>query len=504
MPDGIGDWTPEVFEESGRQLLAEIREHFEGIRQKPVSAPIDPADLMSLLDGALPENGEGFPGILADTWEKVVPGLVQWNHPSFHGYFPTCASFPGVLAETMTAALNVNAMLWKTSPAASALEQVVITWLADLAGYPQSADGVLVNGASLATLYALAAAREAATSFDVREHGLAGAPALRIYTSDQAHSSVEKAAITLGVGMANVVRVPSDDGYRMRPDLLEEAIRRDRAAGVVPLAVVATVGTTSVAADDPLEGIADICRRHDVWLHVDAAYAGFYRICPSLRDTVEDLSLGDSLVVNPQKTLYVPLEATALYCRRKGQLAATFRLVPEYLTSVHHEKTFDYMDLSPQLGRSFRALKLWWVIRAFGRVGLASRLEHSVALADRLRETASVHPDWQVVAPSRYPLVCLRYEPRAWQSGTDAESQTRRAALDELNAEIVAAINADGRAYVSHSVIRCGYVIRVSIGNIHTADADLGRLWGVLNEVAEGVVARYPTSGVGQRAVRSA
>lgn len=486
MPEGVGDWDPAEFERHGREVLALIRERFEGIRRLPVARPYDPRQLVAALDGPVPETGEDFSRILDDTRERVLPDLVNWNHPSFHGYFPSCASFPGVLGETLTAALNVNSMLWKTSPAASALEQVVMRWIAEMAGYPQDADGLLASGASLATLYALAAARDEALEIDVRRQGLAvsGLPRPRVYASDQAHSSVDKAVITLGIGLDNLVKIPSDDAYRMRPDLLEEAVRADIAAGDKPTAVVATVGTTSVAAADPLEPIARICRRHGIWLHVDAAYGGMYTLASKLRDGLEDVSVGDSLVVNPQKTLFVPLDSTALFCRRPGALANTFRLVPEYLTSTHTGDVFDYMDLSPQLGRGFRALKLWWVVRAFGREGLGSRLDRFVDLADALRQWAGRHPDWSCPAPSPYPLVCLRYEPERITSDTGLTDERRREVLDALNARIVSAVNDSGTAYVSHSVIREGYVIRVAVGNIHTDRDDVGKLWDLLTATA--------------------
>lgn len=487
MPEEAGDWDPDAFEEYGREVISLIREHFETIRDIPVAVPQHPRELRTALRAELPEAGEDFSRILADTREKVIPGLVQWNHPSFHGYFPTSASLPGVLAETLTAALNVNSMLWQTSPAASALEEVVLRWIARMAGYPEDADGLLVSGASLANLYALTAARDHALDFDVRERGTAGpgVPTLRIYTSDQAHSSIEKAAITLGTGLANVVRVPSDERYRMRPDLLDEAIRRDLAAGLRPLAVVATVGTTSVGAADPLGPIAEVCARHDVWLHVDAAYGGLYRIAPSLAGTLEAPAVGDSLVVNPQKTLFVPLDATALYCRRRGALANTFRLVPEYLRSTHEGDTRDFMDLSPQLGRGFRALKLWWVIRSFGRTGLASRLDRSVAIADWLRASVSRHPDWRCPVSSSYPLVCLRYEPEVIRDDDRLSEVGRREVTDALNARILKSVNASGTTFLSHAVIRDGYVMRLSIGNIRTVRGDVERAWDEINRIAE-------------------
>ncbi|OLF11287.1 pyridoxal phosphate-dependent decarboxylase family protein [Actinophytocola xanthii] len=476
MSERVGDWAPAEFERHGRELLAMVREHFESVREVPVTVPRTSAELMDALRAPLPEAGEDFARVLADTRDRVLPHVVHWNHPSFHAYFANSASFPGVLAETLTAAMNVNAMLWKSGPAASALERVVLDWVAELVGYPAGADSVLVNGASLATLYALAAARDAALGDDVRVNGVPAGATLRVYTSEQAHSSVDKAAITLGIGQANVVRLPVDEHYRLRPEVLEEAIRRDLAAGAVPVAVVATVGTTSVGAADPVAPVAEVCARHGVWLHVDAAFGGFWRLAPSLTDAVEDLSPADSLVVNPHKCLYVPMEATVLHCRRRGALARTFRLVPEYLTSHQDADTVDFMDLSPQLGRSFRALKLWWVIRSFGRAGLARRLENSVGQARWLRASVERHPDWHCPVTSLYPLVCLRFEPAALRG--------RRAEVDALNAAVVEEVNASGSAFVSHAVVEEGYVIRVSIGNIHTTHEDVERLWELLTAVA--------------------
>lgn len=458
-----------------------IRAHFETVRSVPVTVPRSGRELMASLSAGLPDHGEEFSSILAETQEQVIPYLVHWNHPSFHAYFANSASFAGVLAETLTAALNVNAMLWKSGPAASALERVVLGWLAELAGYPSEADGVLVNGASLATLYALAAARDAAVGDAVRTRGMSAGPVLRLYTSDQAHSSVDKAAITLGIGTDNVVRLPSDDDYRMSPSALEQAITADLARGLTPFAVVATVGTTSVGAADPVPKIAEVCSRHGLWLHVDAAYGGFWRLAPSLADKAIDITAADSVVVNPHKTLYVPMEASALFCRRRGALASTFRLVPEYLRSRSDDHAVDYMDLSPQLGRSFRALKLWWIIRTFGRQGLAAMLESSISHARWLEERAAEHADWACPITSDYPLVCLRYEP-AELSGLVGEERLSR--LADLNERIVEQVNTSGEAFVSHAVLADGYVIRVSIGNIRTNRADVERLWGILRETS--------------------
>lgn len=487
--DRLGDWDPRDFEAHGREVLGLIRDYFEHIRDVPVDRSPTPEELFALLDSELPEKAEPFPAILDDTREKVVPNVTHWNHPAFHAYFSISSSFPGILAETLASALNVNAMLYRSGPAASVLESIVLRWMAEMVGYPASADGVLVNGASLGTFYALAAARDSVPGLDVREKGLAGrdVPRLRIYTSDQAHSSVDKAAIALGVGLENVVRVPSDEAYRLRPELLKEAIKSDLKGGFGPMAVVATVGTTSVGAADPLEEIAKICRARDLWLHVDAAWGGFWNLAAEVREHAEDLSLGDSMVVNPHKCLYAPLEVTCLYCRRCDALPNTFRLVPDYLKTSPEDGGVDYMNYSLQLGRSFRALKLWWIIRSFGRAGLERRLAESIRLARWLEDAVSAHPDFECPASSPFALVCLRYFPRDLRAEWERATPERKAGIgrwvDEINAELLEELNGSGIAFASHAMIREGYVIRVAIGNIRTTEADMKRLWDALRRL---------------------
>lgn len=482
----IGDWSPAEFERHGIELLHHLREYFDTIRDRPVAATTEPVSLRSLFDTQMPEGPEPFSAVLADTWDRVIPHLTLWHHPSFHGYFSNSSSFPAILAETLTAALNVNAMLWQSGPAASALEELVLRWIAQMIGYPTDADGVLVNGASLGSFYALAAARDALPGLSVREAGLAGRdlPALRVYASDQAHNSIDKAAIALGFGLQNVVRVDSDTEYRMKPAALKTAIERDRNAGRVPVAVVATVGTTATGAIDPLPALSEICSEHRVWLHVDAAYGGFWRLVPELAPAIDPLSVADSIVVNPHKCLFTPLEVTALYTRRKDALANTFRLVPEFLRTTDSDQTVDFMDHSLQLGRSFRALKLWWVIRSFGRAGLVNRLSYSAQLARSLRERIEDHPDWRSVTPSALPLICLRYVPRDLDGIDGERHQWARDRIDTLNARILADVNRSGLAFLSHTVLRDGYVLRVSIGNIQTTAEDIDRLWDTLNAAA--------------------
>lgn len=487
----LGDWKPVELEEQGRILLRLIREHFEEIRDIPVSTTISAQELIGMLDHPLPEEPLPFADTLDETWEKIVPHLTHWNHPSFHAYFSTSASAPGILADLLISSLNVNAMVWKSAPAASALEKIVLRWLAEMVGYNPTAEGVLLNGASLATFYALAAARDVQEDLDVRTKGLTGRslPRLRIYTSDQAHSSVDKAAIALGIGTDNVVRISTDQQYRLDPLKLAESIRADLNQGYRPLAVVATVGTTATGAIDPVEAIAQICEEFGIWLHIDAAYGGFWNLVPEVKGKTENLQWGDSLVVNPHKTLYTPLEVTALFCRRQGALANTFRLVPEYLQTVREDGSVDFMDYSLQLGRSFRALKLWWIIRSFGRKGLTARLEESVRQARWLAQRVASHPDFVCVTASPFALLCLRYMPKvlkeAHQQSTAEQKEKLDQYVDHLNKELMAKLNESGRVFVSHAVIREGYVIRISIGNIHTKMEDIHRLWEQIQKVGE-------------------
>ncbi|MEV5510331.1 pyridoxal phosphate-dependent decarboxylase family protein [Streptomyces orinoci] len=471
----VGDWTPEQLEEYGRLLLTRLREHFETLRSQPVTTDRPAKEIRELFDEPLPEQPQDFTEILDRTWDEVRPHLTLWNHPRFHAYFANSSSGPAILAEAATAALNVNVMLWDAAPAAAAVESTVLRWLCEMLAYPGDGDAVLVDGASLATLYALAAARERLGGFDVRRTGMAGGPTLRVYASDQTHSSLDKAAITLGIGLDHVVRIPTGREGALDPVELAARVRQDLRAGHRPLAVVANVGTTSTGGIDPVPAIAEICDRHALWLHVDAAYGGFWRLADRIRPHLPDLSLADSLVANPHKVLLCPMEASALLTRHRDALTNTFRLVPEYLTTRHEDGSVDFMNYSLQLGRQFRALKLWWLIKSFGVRGIAGRLDAAAGLAGRLRAAAGNTPHWQITNPrTPFPLVCLRYAPE----GLSPQE------TDDLNRRIHHRVNAGRRSYVSHTVVDAGYVIRVSIGNIHTLAEDVDALWAELTAAA--------------------
>ncbi|WP_116044946.1 pyridoxal phosphate-dependent decarboxylase family protein [Amycolatopsis palatopharyngis] len=475
----FGDWAPEELRDAGIALLDRLAAHFSSLDTQRVR-PEDLSEerIAAPFRGPLPERSTAFGELLDRTWRDVVPGLTQWNHPGHHAYFSNSSSAPAMLGELFTAAFNVNVMVWESAPAAAAVERQTLDWLADLCGldWPE-ADSVLVDGASLATCYALCAARQRLGGHNWREEGASGAPRLRVYCTDQTHSSVAKAAIALGIGTRNVVQLRVDDGI-LSPARLRRAIAEDRSHGFVPLAVVANLGTTNVAAIDPVEEIAEVCGEERVWLHVDAAYGGFWRIVPQIAEVLPTLARADSVVANPHKVLFCPMEASALFVRHPGALRETFSLVPEYLRTTTGDDRLDHMNYSLQLGRQFRALKVWWVLQSFGREGLRSRLEHSVRLAESLTARIDEHPHWRPARRSVLPLVTMVYDDPA----LGAEGG------DRLAAEVHRLINAEGGSAVSHTRYQDRYALRVSIGNIHTAHRHIESLWDSIRRAEKTVL----------------
>jgi aromatic-L-amino-acid decarboxylase len=441
----------------------------------PVLSTVAPGDIAAQLPGAPPAAPEPMEAILDDFERVILPGITHWNHPGFFAYFAITGSAPGILAEMLTAALNVNAMLWKTSPAATELEGRALDWLRQMLGLGDGWFGVINDTASISTLLALAAAREAKPELDVRRRGMAGRgdlPVLRVYASEHAHSSVDKGVTTLGLGLENLVHVPADAEFRMRPDALADAVAEDRRTGRLPLAVVATVGTTSTASVDPVPAIADICAREQLWLHVDAAYAGTAALVPECRDALAGVERADSLVVNPHKWLFTPTDISALYTRRPEVLRRAFSLVPEYLVTAEQDEVVNLMDYGVQLGRRFRALKLWMVIRAFGVDGLVERLRRHMALAREFAGWVEAEPGWVLAAPQQFSLVCFRYAPPGLP---DVE-------CDRLNERILATVNGSGRVFLSHTKLAGRYVLRLAIGNLRTERRHVTEAWTVLRE----------------------
>ena len=453
-----------------------IADYLQDVGQYPVLPSVQPGEVASMLPGSPPSKGESLDDILDDYTRIIVPNITHWNHPGFLGYFSITGSGPGVLGEALAAALNVNAMLWKTSPAATELEERVCDWLRQMLGLPEGFSGHINDTASISTMLGLAAARHAQSDLRIRDLGLAGrpeVPELVVYTSDQAHSSCDKAAMTLGLGLDNVRRIESDEHFRMRFESLAEAVEADRRAGRRPIAVVATAGTTSTTSVDPIDSIAELCSREGLWLHVDAAYAGSAAICPELRGKLAGWERADSIVFNPHKWLFTPIDCSVLLMRDVETLRAAFSLVPEYLKSSEEGVT-NLMDLGVQLGRRFRALKLWMVIRAFGVEGLQARIREHCRMATDLASTIASDPRFEVVAPVPFSVVCFR-----WLEGESPEQQ------DTCNEALLNEINAQGPVFLSSTNLEGRFTLRAAIGNLKTTEQNIQAAWGIIRSSAD-------------------
>ena len=488
----LGDTSPEEFRKQLHELadwIADFRQDIESLRVAPNDKP---GAILAALPAKPPEQGEAFDKILSDIDQVIVPGMVHWSHPMFLGYFGWTTTAPGILGEIVTAPLNVNAMTWRTSPAATELETLVIDWIRQWVHLPQEFGGVVYDTASVGVMHALAVAREEAAP-SVRKRGLvgAGAPMFRIYASEQAHSSAEKAAIALGLGEENVQRVPTDAAFCMDASALREIITRDLRDGFKPLAAIATVGTTSTASVDPVPEIARICREFKLWLHIDGAYGAGFAILPECQSLTAGWSDADSIVVNPHKSLFVPLDFSVLYVRGLERLRRVFTLVPEYLRGDTVEAQKNYMDYGVQLGRRFRALKAWVIFRSFGRDGMAARLREHMRLANLFADWIRNDDRFELAAPVSMGVVCFRFVGDAAPSPRGDSTARGRAGsidrIDALNSDIVERINASGRAYLTQTKLRGRTVIRIGLGNVLTTEAHLHKAWELIRDVASQV-----------------
>ena len=468
----LGDMKPEDFRRFGHELVDWIADYFEHIEERPVLAAIEPGDLKAQLPATPPVNGEPMEKILADVDRLIVPALTHWSHPSFFAYFATSTSAPGIFGEMLTAAFDNKAMLWRTSPASTELEEVTLDWLRQMMGLDPGMQGIIYDTASVSSLHAIAAAREGVEQ-RIREEGMSGRPdlpLLRVYVSEQAHSSIEKAVITLGLGQRGLRKIPTDNQFRMDARALAEAINEDKRNGYLPFCIVATVGTTSTSSIDPVPELVPIGEEHAMWLHVDAAYAGSAAIVPEFRHILAGCERSDSIVTNPHKWLFTPFDLSVLYCRHMDLLKRAFSLVPEYLRTPEQEKVRSGSDYGIQLGRRFRALKLWLVMRYFGHEGLAARIREHCRLARLFASRVEESAGWELMAPVPLGLVCFRALAKR-----DEEA-------DALNEAIMHGVNASGRALLSHTRLNDKLTLRLSIGNIRTTERHVREVWELLND----------------------
>jgi aromatic-L-amino-acid/L-tryptophan decarboxylase len=459
------DMSPEEFRRAAHEAVDWVADYLAGMRELPVLPRVRPGELTARLPAAGPEHGECIDDILRDFRELIVPGTTHWNHPRFHAYFSVSASAPAIIAEMLAAALDVNHMVWKSGPAQTELEQVSLAWLRDWLGLPSSFFGVIYDTASVSTMHALICAREFVAPEARREGSFGGR--LVVYTSEHAHSSVEKGAIAIGIGQDNVRRIPVDAEFRMRPDLLEEAIESDLHRGKQPCCVVPTVGTTSTTSVDPVPAIAAIAERAGAWLHIDASYSGAASILPEYRWLVDGCDRAHSFVVNPHKWLFTPVDLSAFYTSRPDILKRALSLVPEYLKTSEDATAINIMDYGVPLGRRFRALKLWFVLRWFGRDGISQILRNHLKWTHELAAEIGAHPEFEICAPVPVTLICFRYR------GTD-----------EQNRELLDRINASGRAFLSHTVLNGRYVLRLAVGNVRVTRSDLRITWETIQSCA--------------------
>jgi len=461
----------EDFRRFGHEIVDWIADYFERMEQLPVLSQVEPGWLKRELPDSVPEAGEDFAEVVKDIDRLVLPAVTHWNHPNFHGLFSTSGSSVGIFGDMLASAFDMKAMLWRTSPVSTELEDVTLDWLRQMLGLPETFEGIIYDTASVSTMHAIAAARERA-GVNVRELGMSGRPdlpLLRVYCSEHVHSSIDKSCITLGLGTRSLRKIACNERFEMIPEAFAEAVEEDLEAGYLPICAIPTIGTTSSTSVDPVDAIADICAKHGIWLHVDAAYAGSAAILPEMSEHFKGWERANSIVTNPHKWLFTPFDCSVLYCRDMGMLKQAFSLVPEYLKTSDASEVKNGMDYGIQLGRRFRSIKLWLVLRYFGREGLIARIREHIRLARSFASWVEESPDWEILAPVPFALVCFRAAP----AGVDD--------LDALNERIMNEINASGEAYFSHTKLNGRFTLRLSIGSIRVEERHIRKVWDLLN-----------------------
>lgn len=470
MSKSFGDMPKEEFKKYGHALIDWIADYLDNIETYPVLPDTKPGDIKSTLPQTAPQLSEDLKNIFSDVDKIILPGVTHWQHPNFMAYFNSSASGPGIFGEILSAAFNTNGMVWKSNPASAELEETVLNWFKKMIGLPEEFFGVVYDTASVSTLHGIAAAREY-SGLNIRAKGMNGIPKLILYCTEHAHSSIEKAVITLGIGMENIHRIPVDENFSMIPAKLEKAISEDRAKGYVPFCVVATIGTTSSTAIDPVDEIADICEREKIWFHLDAAYAGVTAILPEMKKYFKGFERADSFVVNPHKWLFVPIDFSILYTRKPDVLKKAFSLVPEYLKTAEDNTAINYMDYGIQLGRRFRALKFWFVLRYFGVEGLQERLRGHLQLAQQFSEWIDKHEMFERLAPVYFGTICFRAKP----NGITDENK-----LNELNEKLLNTVNSTGKVFLVHTKLNGKFTIRLVVSGLRTEEKHVMLAWEII------------------------
>ncbi len=465
----------EIFRREAHKIVDWIADYYSNIEKYPVKAQCKPGSVFSMIPDSPPEDGEDMNEIFRDFEDIILPGITHWQSPSFFAYFPSNTSFPSLLAEFLSSALGAQCMKWETSPAATELEEAVMIWLRKMTGLPDSFEGVIQDTASTSTLCAILSAREKTTGFLTNSKGYLKQPVMRVYCSSEAHSSIEKAVKIAGIGKDNLVKIEIDERFRMKPEDLEKSIKSDIAAGMKPVCVVAALGTTGPTSVDPLAEIADICRKYNIWLHIDAAMAGSALLLPEFRWMITGVEYADSLVFNPHKWLFTNFDCSAYFVRDSETLINTFKLVPEYLKTQIPEHVNDYSNWGIQLGRRFRALKLWFVIRSFGTRAMQEKIRKHISIATHLKEKISSQADFEIMAPVLFNLVCFRYHP----VGIDNTEM-----LNSINEKLLLALNKTGKIYISHTKLNGKYTLRIVTGQTHVDFRHVDEAWNLITDTA--------------------
>ncbi len=458
------------FRKYAHEVADWMADFYEDIESYPVKSSVKPGEIIARLPAHPPKKGEDFARLMKDVDEKILPGMTHWQSPNFFAYFPANSSFPSVLAEMVTATLGAQCMVWDTSPAAAELEELVMNWLKEMTGLPASFHGVIQDSASTATLVAMLSARERISDFQVNEIGFL-TNKYRVYCSTEAHSSIDKAVKIAGFGQQSLVRIDVDDRLRIIPEKLEEAIQADIMEGLIPACVVAALGTTGTVAIDPLLPLSRICKKYKVWLHIDAAYAGTALVLENHRQMIEGIEDADSFVFNPHKWMFTNFDCSAYFVKDKGQLIRTFEIMPEYLKTKNDLVVNNYRDWGIQLGRRFRALKLWFVIRTMGTEGIKEKVASHIAIAAELAKFVREEKNFELLEPQNLGLVCFRLKPADMPDGEN---------LNRLNREFLEHLNGSGKLYLSHTSVRGNMTLRLVVGQTYVTRSHVIQAWNFI------------------------